>query len=265
MLPLALALPLLFPVLSPGAQDDGGPPPEKVAATLAALEEAFAADQKELAPRVAAVQSAGAVESPEVVQWLERHALRHREREVQRATIDVLGLMERDEALAALHGLAKRDARRLKKDTELYVAVLKAIGRHGSPSSIPFLTDDLFAVPDHAAVQARLFGLGNIRAKESVEELFQVMRVAGRQRIQPHMDSFRLSLAILTGADQGVSQDLWTKWWNDHEKGFTVAQEPPELPAELQSRWDRYWGNPPRYERQKRRGERGDDPERDGD
>ena len=43
-----------------------------------------------------------------------------------------------------------------------------------------------------------------------------------------------------------------------------VAEKTPKLPEQMQRRWDRFWGNEQRYERTKKRGERGNDPETDG-
>ncbi len=60
------------------------------------------------------------------------------------------------------------------------------------------------------------------------------MRVAGRENVQNNMGHFRTALMVLTGVDKGTSQDLWIEWWN----GI-------------------------RYDRGKKRGDRGQDPEKD--
>ena len=179
------------------------------------------------------------------------------------ASIQALGMLDHPAALKQLHSLSKRDRKKLAKDPDLSVAVVKAIARHGSPDSIPYLIKDMFQTKHPQIARARIVGLGGIRSTRSVEELFGLMRGAARNKIQNYMKDFRLALVVLTAVDQGQSQDLWMSWWSDNKKDLKVSAKPPVLPKELQRRWDSYWGYQRKYNRQKRRGERGDDPERD--
>lgn len=240
--------------VAPAAQDPG-PSAERVKEAVAALEKAF--DKGEAADRVAALQAGAQVVDAAVIEWIEK-GLKDREADVKKAAIESLRYMSHPDALSALHKSYKRD-KKLLADEELGPALLKAIGQHGSESSIEILADNPFSPRNHKAIQARILGLGNIRSNESVEELMAVMVKIGRHKAQPFMGEFRLALMRLTGADNGKSVDLWTEWWNDAKKKLEVSKEPPLLAKNDQRKWDYFWGNPKKYERGDRRGDRGGD------
>ena len=113
--------------------------------------------------------------------------------------------------------------------------------------------------PEREVVRARILGLAQIRTPASVEELFSIMRKTDRRRVQPHMGDFQLALVVLTGVDHGTDLDRWIGWWNESKKTLQVAEKPSPMPEELQNRWNRYWGLPRVYDRQKRRDQRGGD------
>ena len=263
MLSLTLALPLLFAAPQDDAGKDAGPSKEAVAAAVERLAAAF--DKEKPEEVAAALQAAAPVPHADVVALLEKRGLSHPHPDVLRATFEALGNLPGEAALEALHGHAKRNRKALRKNPELYVPLLQAIARHADPSSIDVLTRDLFGVPSREVIRARVLGLGRIRSARSVEELIGLMKKAGRNRVQPYMEDFRLALVILTHVDKGTSQDAWLAWWNASKKGYELPEGTPKLPERMQTRWDRYWGEPRRYQRQKRRGERGNDPEDDGD
>ena len=259
---LALALtvsPSLSPSLSPGAaQDDPpAPRPERVRAAVEALERAF--DAETTAQVASGIQAAADVAAPEIVALLADRGLEDERQAVARASLEALGRLRCDEALEELHAYLKREKKALHKREKqaLFPALLQAIARHGAEESIPLLVDDLFRTPGKEIVRARVLGLGNIRARGSVEELMGFMRKVDRRKVQPHMTEFRLALMILTGVDHGTDQDRWVAWWNEHKKTFAVPEKAPLLPEALQNRWNRYWGLPREYARQKRRTERG--------
>jgi len=242
------ALALLLP-------QDTPPSEAEVTAAVERLETAF---EKGKSPeRISAIRESASVLDPGVVDWIDR-GLRDRDPEVQAAAIEALRFMDFPAALDALHACYKRD-RKLVKHEELGGALLKAIGQHGSPSSIPILSDDPFSTQNHKAIQARILGLGNIRDEQSVEELMGLMKKVGRQKAQPYMGEFRLALMHLTGVDQGKSLDLWIKWWNGAKKDLELPAQPPLLPKQEQMRWDYYWGIERINERDERRRDRGDD------
>ena len=256
------ALLLLGTSLGQEGEDKGGPDPAKVAAAVANLKKGLA--ERDPALRVQALQSASSVAHEDVVDLISKKALRDKEMEVVRYAIDVLGLMAHDEARVALEGFLKRD-KRIREDHEAFALLVRSIGRHASPKSITPLTKDLFAVRERDVVQARILSLGNIRDPRAVKELFKLMSSVDRRRLNPYMDEFRIALMLLTGVDQGESPERWLAWWNDNKKALKVGKKAPALPEKLQRRWDGFWGNERRYERPKKRGERGNDPEDDGD
>lgn len=250
---------LVAAVLTFAAQDE--PPqsvdPKRLEAALAELEQAF--DKGTEQDRVAAMQRHGSIPDPDVVGWVER-GLRDHEAVVRDAAIDTLRFQEHPSALKALEGAYRRDGKRIRKDdVAVYAALIKAIGQHGDPGSIGLLTDDIWEVRDHAVLQARIFSLGNVRDAKSVDALFGLMKSGGRDRIQPIMGDLRTSLLVLTGADQGESQDLWIAWWNDNKRGLEVSPDLPTLPKQVAQRWAYYWGEGRIDERGTKRRDRGRD------
>ena len=234
--------------------------PQRVKAAVAELQKAY--KDGEAKDRIQAIERASAVVDAQVVEWVAR-GLRDQV-EVQRSAIEALRWMDHPDALKQLEETARRD-KRLQKEAALYAGLLRAIGQHASASSIEILTEELWEVRDHAVIQARILSLGRIRTPAAVEALIGLMKVAGPMKIQPFMDDFRLSLMVLTGADQDTSQELWLHWWNDNKGKLKVEPTAPPLPRLLQLKWDYYWGKEMRKERAPRRGERGrDDPEKGG-
>jgi hypothetical protein len=240
--------------LAPLTQDRA-PTEEQVAAAVEALEDAF---RKGKSPeRIAALQEGSRIVDAAVIEWMDK-GVRDSDPDVQKVAIEGLRYMKHPDALEVMHKAYKRD-KRLRQHEELGGALLRAIGQHGSKSSIKVLSDNPFQPRVYAAIRARILGLGNIRDKESVEELMAMMAKVGRHKAQPYMDDFRLALMRLTGSDNGKSLDLWVDWWNGAKKELEVRPEPPLMAKRDQQRWDSYWGNPRKYEREKRRGDRGDD------
>lgn len=256
MLQLFLTAALALPLQS--KEDAPKPPDPKV--VEAAVESLRAAQKSKEAPdRVAAVQGAAKVSDAEVIKGIGKY-FGDKDSTVRMAVVDALRYSPHPDALALLENKLKRD-KKLRKDEELYPAVVKAIGQHGKESSIDVLNDRV--TETGPAMQARIYGLGHIRSKKSVEALFRLMSSRGRRKTGPMMDEIRLSLMVLTGVDRGKSQDAWFQWWNENKKTFEVKKEPGLLPKLEQNRWDRYWGYQYKRDRGKKRGDRGNDPERD--
>ena len=255
MLQWILALPLLAPV----DDDESGPDPEAVAAAVERLEKVFAAESVDEV--ASGIQSTRLVPAEEVVDLLVDRGLRHRERPVQRASIDVLGRLEHESALEALHRYLKRERKRLEDrgGLELLPPLLQAIARHGEESSIPVLVDRMFHAANRDVVRARILGLAMIRSPDSVAELIAIMRKSERRKVQPYMGDIRIALAVLTGQDLGTDQDRWNAWWNENRRTFRVPEQRPRLPEQIERRWRGYWGLPRVYDRQQRRERRGDD------
>ena len=253
---LTALLTTLLTVAPPVQAEQKSPPSaEQVTEAVDALEQAF--KKGESPERIAAVEAGTGVLDAKVIDWIAK-GLTDRDPEVQKAALESLRFMAHPAALDALHKSYKRNKKLLEHE-ELGAALLRAIGQHGSEKSIDVLSDSFFKPLNHKAIQARILGLGNIRANESVEELMAMMAKVGRHKARPYMGEFRLALLRLTGSDNGKSVDLWVSWWNKAKRELEVSPQAPLLPKADQKRWDSYWGNPKKYEREQRRGDRGED------
>lgn len=247
-------------LLAPGTTAAQGPDTQKVERAVKDLKDSLKSrEAKERADAIARHRSLG---DAEVVGLIAR-GLRDSADEVVSASIYALRYNEHPKALEALHRAYKD--KKLRKRQEHYPALIQAIGQHANKSSIPLLANNAVTQSSKDAIRARILSLGNIRDRGSVDALMSLMRTAGRHRVQPYMREFRISLMILTGTDQGQNQDEWASWWNASRKSFDVARQAPELPAAQRRRWERFWGLRRTYDRPPKRGERGDDPETDGD
>jgi len=235
------------------------PTPERIQATLADLDAAYA--DGEIVTIANALERASGVPDKKVVKAVSR-ALKDKRPEVRSAAISSFFRLDHPDALAALHKLA-RD-RKWMKDPDTAAATLRAIGNHGHPSSIKILTRGHDQTSQHGPMRARVFGLGNIRDKDSVDALIELMNLGARngnpraKRRYAYLDGdFRLSLIVLTGVDQGTNPELWARWWRKNKKGFDMSEQPAPLPKSLRYRWDRYWGRDVGYARDKEREDRG--------
>ena len=241
--------------LSPPRGDATAPPdPARVEAAVTELAHAF--ERGASGDRVRALDGQGTVPDARVVDWVAR-GLRDRELVVRKGAIEALRRNAHASSVAKLHAHAGEKG--LRAEPALHALVLRAIGQHGDPRSVAVLAEDAWSVQDRAVLEARLLGLGRIREPAAVEALFGLMKAAGKQRIQPLMGDFRLALLVLTGVDQGSSQELWLAWWNENKSRLRVAARPGELPPPLRARWDRYWGEGTDAARTARGRERGGD------
>lgn len=259
MLSVVLTAALLVSAV-PQDEERTPPDPAKVDAAVAALEKAF--QSKEPTDKVAAIQEAADVVHARVIDEIAKRGLKDANDDVKGAAIEAMRWMDHPDALDVLHKTYKKD-KKIGKHEELFPAVLRAIGQHGSTESIDILADNPFKNPSKAAVKARIMGLGNIRDDDSVKEIFGMMQKVGKGKAHAAMGDFRMSLMMLTGNDKGESRDAWIKWWNENKKTFEVAAKPPKLPEKWQRRWDRYWGLEHVESRNERREDRGEDPEGD--
>ena len=214
---------------------------EQAAAAAKTLKEALAS--AEIPARVNALREAGAVDHDEVAR-VAGGALTEKDESVRIAAAQALGGMTCKESLIALHRGAEKEKN--VKDSKVAAALFKAIGQHADPSSISVIVNEPLKNMDADVVRARVFALGNIRSKKSVEELMQLMLLGNPTPGQDsaYMPTFRVALARLTGTDQTTNKDLWQTWWRENKARFEVAAEPGEMPAELQTVWNEYWGVP---------------------
>ena len=234
--------------LFPGAAQNETPKPDakRVEAAVEEINAAFK-DGKSSEDRIAAIRKNMEVADARVVAAIEK-SFKDKDVVVQAAGMDALGRMPNPEALEGLHRLFKAEKQRLKDDDKLLPLLLKSIGRHGSEKSIDILSDDPFLQRTFPALQARVYSLGNIRSKKSVEALMDMMNKAGTRQVNDYMNLFRQSLVRLTGADQGPDSALWTKWWQDNKSKFEVSKEVPKVPEIAEKAWNEYWGVEPKAE-----------------
>jgi hypothetical protein len=244
---IALALP---PLQSPP------PDPAAVRTAVAQLKEAF--EHGKAPDRVIAIEKSAGLVDAGVIEWVAK-GLKDGEKSVQTAAIEMLRHLRHADALAALLGTFERD-KKLQKDAELYVKLVKAIGQHASPAAAEKLAAGGVDGSPGPVIEARILAVANVRTPQAVEILIGMLRSAGRERVAPYLGTFRLALMRLTGDDAGHSEEAWIEWWNEHKKDLKIAPEAPKLPKELQLRWDYFWGNEVDLGRAKKRGDRGDDP-----
>jgi hypothetical protein len=232
-----LALALLLP--APSRAEEPHPAPERVKAAVTELKDAFA--KNDAGPRIRAIEGGADVADAEVVGLVAR-GLDDRDVTVQKAAIEALRFNPHKKALEALQARARQKA--AKEDLTVYAALIRAVGQHGSPSSIEILTENPWSTPDAAVLEAKILGLGRIRTNEAVKAVIDLMEIAGPQKIEPFMPSFRLALWSLTGTDQRGARELWLRWYRDNKSKLKVAAEPATEPPELARRWQRYWAKP---------------------
>lgn len=251
MFTLLLALPLALPAMF---QDPTPVDPKRVEAAVTELDNAFKTGKSE--DRVRAIRAGFEVLDGKVIDGIGR-GLRDTDESVRRAAVEALGRMRHPRALEALHGFVRGSRESLQKDEELFPATLRAIARHGSPSSIEILTDDPFSQRSYGAVRARVLGLGNIRSEKAVEALFDMLKKVGLHRVDNYMDDIRLALVHLTGEDQGKDPEMWNKWWRA-QKNYKLPQTPPEMKPLDQLAWNTYWEIQPAKRERKSDEKRGD-------
>ena len=236
---IASALLALASVLSVPAHQEERATTERIDAAVAELEAAF--KDGDSAARIAALRASVDALDKRVVALVAK-GLNDKDREVALAACDTLGRMPHADSRKALEGFYKKEKPNLGKDEEGLVAVLKSIGRLGHPDGIATLTDDPFKATGYPVIQARFLGLGNIRSTKSLEELFSLLDKVGPNSLDRYMSDIRLALVRLTGEDRGDDSRQWQSWWQDNKKTFKVQPEPKPMPADMQTRWDAYWG-----------------------
>ena len=219
----------------------GGPTQAQADAAVKALKEGLAS--KEAATRVAALRAAADVPHADVAKAV-AVALKDKDENVEIAAMEALGKLRTPEGLKEL--IRAASDKQLRKNARLFSTLLKAIGRHGDPSAIAVLSDSPWDNTDTAVIRARIYGLGNIRDVRAIDALMEMMNkgspLPGEDA--PFMPDFRVALARLTGTDQTTNKSLWQTWWKNNKKGFQVSDEQLAMPADLQAKWDEYWGTP---------------------
>ena len=231
------------------AQDGAAESPADPAAAVAAIDAALKlGDDPAL---VEAIRDAAAFDDAAVAKALTRAAARD-DRAVKSSALEALGRVHAKESLEFLHETYWRD-KNLREDEALFVTLLRAIARHGDPSSVKVLSDSPFDHLTLATGRARILGLANVRTKESAEALIQAMRLAGSDRggararsDQPFMPSFRAALTILCAKDAGPTKEEWQAYWHEATKGSGQPVKPyrPAVPPFARKAWEDFYGEP---------------------
>jgi len=141
------------------------PTPEQESQAVANLKDAY--KTKDPDTIAAALQRYGGTVSSRVVHEVAR-GLRYKDPKVRMVAVQTLGWTPTKDALKQLHRMYRREKKLGKEDEALFAELLKEIGRHGEKSSINVLSDKPFKYHTLASSRARIYGLGNIRTKDSV-------------------------------------------------------------------------------------------------
>jgi HEAT repeat protein len=234
---LLLAIAVLLPT---GPRQEEGPSPERIEAAVEALESAY--KEGDNAAQIAALRGAVEVVDKKVVDLVAKGL--EKEREVAFVACDVLGRMRHPESIKKLSSFYAKEKRNLGKAEaeDGLVAVLKSVGRLGDPKGIDILVDSPFKSKGYPVIQARFFGLANIRDAKAVEAIFGLLDKVGNNQLDRYMTDIRLALVQLTGSDRGDDPRQWQAWWRENKRGYEVAPEAKQLPVEMRLRWNEYWG-----------------------
>jgi HEAT repeat protein len=169
---------------------------------------------------------------------------------VREAAILALGRNRSPKALAALHALWG-SGWRLRENEELFVRLVRSIGRRGDPSSLPLLADRPAFAQTLAVGTARVAAMARIRTRDSLLALLEGQRQAAnatrprRRGAGPILAvPYQSALAELTGVDRGAAAADWQSWWKQSGGGFAVPEKRPEIGREHRLRWEAYWGEP---------------------
>jgi hypothetical protein len=249
MITILLTAVLMLPALQDKAPDKTPPKsaektavdPKRVQAATTELDAAFK-DGKS-ADRIAAIQTNMDVVDGAVIDRIVK-GLRDKDTVVKQTAIDALGRMQHPDSVKALTSYYQAEKRTLTADGVLFPLLLKSLGRLGDPSSVAVLSDSPFSSKIFPSIQARLYGLGNIRTVESVDALVGFMKLGSERDFQSLMPEWRVALVHLTGVDNGEAIQLWEKWWRDNKKDFKVLAQAATTPPDVQMKWDAYWAAP---------------------
>ena len=212
---------------------------------------AAAKDKRNVEGQQAAIERYGAYSDPYVVREVSK-GLRSRDADVKLTAIEALGWHRNKEALKQLHRLYRRERKILAKQEELFAALFKAIGRHRSKTSLDVLGDKVFTGATDSVIKARVYGIGNIRKKKSIEMILKGMRLTGtspsargaRTSEPLGMEYFRVALAVLTGEDFGGVSEEWQRWWRKNKNKFKMSDERPDVSQDIKNLWISFWGEP---------------------
>lgn len=218
------------------------------------LREALKADET-IARRTALIEASEVVH-PKVIAEMAK-ALSDDEVSVRHTAIERLGFMQHEDALASLNKYAKSSKRKIAKDVETRVALIKAIGRHRDEDSLKWFASGMLQEEEFAVRQARVYSIALQRTPAALDTLMSAMSKADPRRLRGRMRELQPALVYITGVDRGRDPAKWTQWWSENKKTFEIPETPPRMSESSTAAWRRFWGERQIYERRKKRGDRG--------
>lgn len=214
------------------------PTPAEAAASIT---EAFKADEPALIQGV--LKNVGLIADPLVVDAI-APGLKHADVAVRVAAIEALRFNLAPAATELL--LKQRNNKKLLDEPTAWEAYTYALGQKRDKRALPILKDGLVATGDTngKVMTAKIYALGRIRDKESCEILMDFLNSAVL-KVEKYMVEVRLSMAVLTGMDQGAERKDWLAWWSDNKAKFKpVAEEPPIPDGAARRKWAVLWASP---------------------
>lgn len=173
--------------------------------------------------------------------------LKHQSQEVLLGTLEALRYNTDPSAIDVL--VKQRKNKTILNDVKAAEAYAYALGQKADKKCLKPLTDDLVATSKVSSevLKAKITALGRIRDVDAVEAILDYSKtgvVGGRQRggIKNIMKEAQRSLIVLTGTDQGTSQQAWQDWWSDNRKSFKMSEKEWSMEnARTQRQWDNLW------------------------
>ena len=118
------------------------------------------------------------------------------------------------------------------KDTEVFLALVDALGEIGDPRAIPSLADDFWGWKDRTLAvrtgRAKIGALGRIRSKKAVDALMDLLYKFGRGRhgsLGGLLADVDRSLGKLTGQSFGKDRQAWKDWWRKNKARFKLEED----------------------------------------
>jgi HEAT repeat protein len=224
------------PVPEPAEKTQTPTPAEAAAAITLALKD------KAASPAQAQLKAHGKIADPAVVKAV-ADGLKHGETVVRLAALEALRFNADPSATEEL--LKLKSNKKLLEDVNAAEAYALALGQKRDKRALPILKDGLVASSNTngKVMQAKIRALGRIREKESCEIIMDFMSSAVVMADR-YMAEIRVSMAVLTGADQGPAQRDWRNWWNDNKSKLKILAEEAPLPAGAQRAWTILWMSP---------------------
>lgn len=171
------------------------------------------------------------------------------DRSLRLAALDALGRSSAPEAFEILLAhAATRDRSALADDLETSRLFL-ALARHNDARAIGVLAQRPCTQLGNATLRARLLGLGRIRKRASIEALLTIFEALPFAERQQHLQEFRVSLRVLTGAEAGHTLEAWRRWWSAQAPEFVPSAKEPELAGPDGARWRMEWRDDTRLAR----------------